>query len=94
MVNTKKINTTPYHPECDGMVERFNGTLVKTLSIYVSDHQKDWDVHTNAALFAYRTFVNSSRGESPYFFLFGRGPRLPPDITPDFTLQKKSLTQL
>ena len=81
MVNTKKINTSPYHPECDGMVERFNGTLVKTLSMYVSDHQKDWDVHINAALFAYRTSVNSSRGESPYFLLFGREPRLPPDIT-------------
>ena len=26
MVNTKKINTTPYHPECDGMAERFNDT--------------------------------------------------------------------
>ena len=81
MVNTKKINTTPYHPECDGMVERFNGTLVKTLSMYVSDHQKDWDVHIKAALFAYRISVNSSRGELPYFLLFGREPRLPPDIT-------------
>ena len=63
------------------MVERFNSTLVKTLSMYVSDHQKDWDVHINAALFAYRTSVNSSRGESPYFLLFGREPRLPPDIS-------------
>ena len=33
MINTKKINTTPYHPECDGMLERFNGALVKTLSV-------------------------------------------------------------
>ena len=63
------------------MVERFNGTLVKILSMYVSKHQKDWDVHINAALFAYHTSVNSSRGESPYILLFGREPRLPPDIT-------------
>ena len=49
--------------------------------MYVCDHQKDWDVHINAALFAYRTSANSSRGESPYFLLFGRELRLPPDIT-------------
>ena len=24
MLGTKKLNTTAYHPECDGMVERFN----------------------------------------------------------------------
>ena len=81
MKNTKKINTTPYHPECDGMVERFNGTLVKTLLMYFSDNQNDWDLHINAAFFAYRTSINSSRGESPYFLQFGREPRLPPDIT-------------
>ena len=58
---------------------KLNDTLVKTLSMYVSDHQKDWDVHINVALLAYHTSVNSSRGES-YFLLFNREPRLPPDI--------------
>ena len=27
MLGIKKINTTAYHPQCDGMVERFNRTL-------------------------------------------------------------------
>ena len=27
LLGMKKINTTAYHPECDGMVERFNRTL-------------------------------------------------------------------
>ena len=49
--------------------------------MYMSDHQKDWDLHINAALFAYRTSINSSRGESPYIPQFGKEPRLPPDIT-------------
>ena len=81
MINTKKINTTPYHPQCDGMVERYNGTLIKSLSHYVASHQKDWDLHLAAALFAYRSVVNKSRGESPYYLLFGRHPRLPCDAT-------------
>ena len=61
----KKINTTPYHHKCDRKAERFNGTLVKTLSF--SNLQKDLDVDINDALFAYRTSINSSRGESPYY---------------------------
>ena len=31
MLGIKKLNTTAYHPQCDGMVERFNRTLKKIL---------------------------------------------------------------
>ena len=31
MLGIKKLNTTAYHPECDGMVERFNWTLKSSL---------------------------------------------------------------
>ena len=27
LLGTKKLNTTAYHPQCDGMVERFNRRL-------------------------------------------------------------------
>ncbi len=27
LLGTRKVNTTAYHPQCDGMVERFNRTL-------------------------------------------------------------------
>ena len=40
-----KTRTTPYHhPQLDGMVEQLNRTLETQLSIFVQDHQKDWDV--------------------------------------------------
>ena len=38
--NTSKVNTTSYHPECDGRVERFNHTLMTIISMYISEHQK------------------------------------------------------
>ncbi len=31
----KKLNTTAYHPQCDGLVERFNRTLKSMLSFRV-----------------------------------------------------------
>ena len=40
-MNTRKANTTAYHPQTDGLVERFNGTLAEALSMYISSPQKD-----------------------------------------------------
>ena len=75
-----KLNTTEYHPQPDGLIERFNGTLTQSLSMYVSkDRQKDWDRHIPTILFAYRVSPSDVAGESPVFLLYGRDPRLPID---------------
>ena len=43
MLNIDKTRTTAFHPQSDGLVERFNRTLENMLSLYVADNQKDWD---------------------------------------------------
>ena len=35
LLHIHKTRTTPYHPQCDGLVERFNRTLLNMLAIYV-----------------------------------------------------------
>ena len=41
----KRTQTTAYHPQGNGQVERFNTTLEASLSKMVSSHQRDWDDH-------------------------------------------------
>ena len=81
IMNTRRLHTTAYHPQTDGHVERFNGTLAEGLSTYVSTHQKDWDKHLPLILFAYRVSLNATTGESPFHLLYGREPHLPIDVT-------------
>lgn len=77
LMNTKKTFTTAYHPETDGLVERFNGTLTTMLSMYVSGHQRDWDTYLPYVMFAYRTSIHESTQETPFFLMHGREPVLP-----------------
>ena len=81
LMDTKKTFTTSYHPQCDGLVERFNGTLAQSLSHYVNSSQKDWDRYLNPVLFGYRVSPSEVTGESPFFLLYGRQPRLPMDVS-------------
>ena len=41
LLHIKRIRTTPYHPQTDGLVERFNGTLKGMLRKFVNRSQKD-----------------------------------------------------
>ena len=38
-----KAKTTPHHPESDGLVERFNRTLLMMLAMFAGKHRDDWD---------------------------------------------------
>lgn len=80
LLDIHKLNTTAYHPQTDGLVERFNGTLAQSISMYVSKDQKDWDRHIPEILFAYRVSPSDVTGESPFYLLYGREPRLPMDV--------------
>jgi len=73
-----KVNTTAYHPQTDGLVERFNRTLTAMLAKTVAeDGGQDWDEHLPYVLFAYRASQQDSTQESPFFLVYGRDPRLP-----------------
>ena len=45
--------------------------------MFVSDNQIGWDEFLPAILFAYRTSPQATTGDSPFYLLYGREPRLP-----------------
>lgn len=77
LMGIKKLNTTAYHPQTDGLVERFNRTLLDMLLKTVKSGGQDWDVRLPYVLFAYRATMQHSTGESPFFLLYGQDPQLP-----------------
>jgi len=54
LLQIEKTRTTPYHPQSDGMVERFNRTLATMLSAFVDEHQRNWDEQLPYVMMAYR----------------------------------------
>ncbi|GBN80548.1 Retrovirus-related Pol polyprotein from transposon 412 [Araneus ventricosus] len=77
ILNTRKM---ALHPESDGMVERFNRTILNNLSLFVSKNQTDWDSHFPLFLLAYRSADHEVTGLTPAEMLFGRTLLLPCDI--------------
>ena len=45
LLGIRKTRTTPLHPESDGMVERFNRTLVQEIARRCRHGQSDWDLY-------------------------------------------------
>lgn len=72
LLGIKKLQTTPYHPEGNGMVERLHRTLTDSIAHFVKRDGTDWDRWVPYALMAYRAIPHSSTGFSPNFLTFGR----------------------
>ena len=80
LLHIRHIRTSPYHPQTDGLVERFNRTLKMMLRKTAVEEGKDWDRLLPYVLFAYREVPQSSTGFSPFELLYGRAPRGPLDV--------------
>ncbi|ROT77825.1 hypothetical protein C7M84_003484 [Penaeus vannamei] len=80
LLGIKKTRTTALRPQSDGLVERFNRTLIHEVAKYCSSDQRDWDVKLPSLLMAYRSAQHEATTHTPAKLMFGRELRLPVDL--------------
>ena len=61
--------SSPYHPQTNSMVEKFNRTLCESLAKVKRDD--DWDLYIPAVLLAYRTKRHATTGYTPFNLYMG-----------------------
>jgi transposase InsO family protein len=69
---TEQLLTSAYHPRSNGLVERFNKTLITALRKVVEAEPDRWPDYLPMILYAYRTNVHFSTGFTPYELVFGK----------------------
>ena len=65
LMGVKGVKTTPYHPEMDGMVERFNPTLKTMLKKTLKLWKGQWDLALPHELGEYRRAPRDTTGLTP-----------------------------
>ena len=81
LLEITKLQTTPYHPAANGIIERMHKTLKTMISHFVSDYNDSWDEILPYCLMAYRNIPHEATKESPFFLMFGRDMELPIHLT-------------
>ena len=79
ITHTEHRITSAYHPQTNGLTERFNQTLTRCLAKVVDEYQSDWDERIDTVLMGYRASRQASTKQSPYFILFQQDMQLPID---------------
>ena len=93
LLHIRPIRTTPYHPQRDGLVERFNQTLKSMLRKFATQKEKDWDKLIPYVLFAYCEVPQRSTGFSPFKLLYSREVRGPLDVLQEARIARERNTE-
>ena len=64
--------SSAYHPQTNGLVERYNQTIQQSLLKLVNDKQDNWDTFLDGVMLAYRTVVHKPTGITPFEMMFCR----------------------
>ena len=71
MFRIEKYNTSAYHPQSNGGVERMHHTLTEYMKGYTDGCHDEWDKWVYLAQHSYNTAIHESTGYTPHELVFG-----------------------
>nr|GFA03780.1 reverse transcriptase domain-containing protein [Tanacetum cinerariifolium] len=82
----EKLNITQHfasvkHPQSNGLVERANRSLGEGIKARLSEGNKNWIEELPRVLWAYRTMIKSSHGDTPLSLTYGTEDVIPAEIS-------------
>ena len=80
LFDIRKLKTTAYHPQCDGLSERMVQTVKNMTKAHVNAEQTNWDRNLKKLAYAYNTAVNDTIKQTPFEMMFLRKPKIPIDL--------------
>ena len=75
-----ETRNTPYYPQGNGLVERFNRAIADTISKYCAEKPHLWDMYLPYVTFVYNMTVHRPIGTTPYTMLLGKEAQYPIDL--------------
>ncbi|CAF4267456.1 unnamed protein product [Rotaria sp. Silwood2] len=78
-IGTTHLYSTPYHPQTNGQVERYNSTMDAKIAALSNLCKTDWDNQLPFVTFNYNATIHSSTKQIPFEIMYGRSPVLPFD---------------
>ncbi len=78
-VGATHLYSTPYHPETNGQIERYNSTMDAKIAILSNQRKTNWDDQLPFVTFNYNAAIHSSTKQIPFTMMYGRQPILPFD---------------
>ena len=76
----KNLQTTAYHPEANGLVERLHRRLKESLMTHCNQSPENWFWKLPMSLLAIRTTLKPDVGSSPADMVFGEGLAVPGEL--------------
>lgn len=82
LMAARHISISPYCPQTNGTVERFNQTFKNILALVAQERLEKWLEYVPAVLFAYRTAIHSATGDTTFFSSIWERPQRPVTLPP------------